>query len=189
MEVDDEGYIFSNLLKRNKTPIIYHYSTSFGAGSELTDTGKIFWQQLSDLCSKDGISISAKEHYRICKGSGTRRHDKFKIVPLGQNHHEMINDRSVSGYAIIQYEIKQRPEHKSLLHQQKKNVLSFLNQGISGKKTSAPDNAYISKPNQTESTSSKETLELIKQLAALHEQGILTDEEFAEKKAKLLSKI
>jgi putative oligomerization/nucleic acid binding protein len=33
---------------------------------------------------------------------------------------------------------------------------------------------------------SQETLERLKQLGQLHEQGILTDEEFAREKAKLL---
>ena len=47
-----------------------------------------------------------------------------------------------------------------------------------------------SKPTESVSSSgNNETVALIKQLAALHSQGILTDEEFETKKAELLAKI
>jgi len=50
----------------------------------------------------------------------------------------------------------------------------------------APAPAAAPAPAPAAAGPSQETLERLKQLGQLHEQGILTDEEFAREKAKLL---
>lgn len=52
-----------------------------------------------------------------------------------------------------------------------------------------PEELKNVKPKQTQIKNSDEVIELIKKLSDLHKNGILTDEEFSNKKSELLSKI
>jgi hypothetical protein len=52
-----------------------------------------------------------------------------------------------------------------------------------------PAEVKTMKTKQSQLLSSDEVIDLIKKLGELHSAGILTDEEFSEKKTELLSKI
>ena len=58
--------------------------------------------------------------------------------------------------------------------------------GTQSSATPTPDQSASSGPSQASSGPSKDAIEKLKELGQLHDQGVLTDEEFSTQKAQVL---
>jgi flagellar hook assembly protein FlgD len=122
------------------------------------------------------IPINSIETGRVEKGEKSKQ--KFTEV-------EMDFEKNYISSTIIQIlpESRKPVETKDIFNK-KTGEINFKNDPTKNKKSKTSGNWPHQYENDTDGI-----IELIKKLADLHSAGILTDEEFSEKKSELLSKI
>lgn len=140
--------------------------------------------------SFDGAAVTITREGFVARSTHGRSEKRIPIATIGAVQYKPY---SVMGWGFIKFSVTGESSNRTKLGSQSKDAFTDEN-AVQFTKSQQPQfealrDAIQAAQSAPVPASAPDLTEQIAKLAALHQQGVLTDEEFATKKAQLLDRI